>query len=235
MMITNYLFDLDGTLLPLNETEFLNKYIKLIGYKFLEMGFNPKEMIDKLWLGTDAMIKNNGEKTNEEVFWEVFYPEKSNQANIKTSLEKFYLNEFNQVKDTTTPNEYAKRIISLLKMRNSRIILATNPLFPRVATNNRINWAGLTITDFACVTTYENSSYTKPNLNYYRNILEKNSLNPEETIMIGNDVDEDMVAKHLGLKTFLVTDCLNNRKGKDIKNYHKGSLKDLYEYLLKNN
>jgi FMN phosphatase YigB (HAD superfamily) len=54
---------------------------------------------------------------------------------------------------------------------------------------------------------------------------------PEETIMIGNDSLEDMAAMGLGVKTFLVTDCLNNKNDIDINQFDNGSLKDLYEKI----
>ena len=45
-------------------------------------------------------------------------------------------------------------------------------------------------------------------------ILNKLNCKAEECIMIGNDVDEDMVASNLGIKTFLLTDCLINKNNK---------------------
>jgi FMN phosphatase YigB (HAD superfamily) len=232
-MIKNYLFDLDGTLLPLNEDDFIKKYFGLIGQMFYKMGLEPEYMIKKLWQGTKAMIDNSGEQSNEEVFWEVFHPEKANQDFLKQSLEHFYENDFWGVKSSTKKSEYADKIIKHLKAQGFRVILATNPLFPFVATKQRIEWAGLDYKDFALITTIENSSYAKPNLKYYQMILEKFDLLPEETMMIGNDAHEDMIAKELGIDTYLVTDCLNNKTNIDITSYKSGKLEELYFELVK--
>ena len=49
--------------------------------------------------------------------------------------------------------------------------------------------------------------------------------------MVGNDVDEDMIAEKLGMKVFLLTDCLLNKNGKDISGYRQGSFAELMEYI----
>ena len=65
----------------------------------------------------------------------------------------------------------------------------------------------------------------------YQDILETMNLTPEECLMVGNDVDEDMIAETLGMKVFLLTDCLLNRKNKDITRYPQGSFPELLEYI----
>ena len=105
--------------------------------------------------------------------------------------------------------------------------LATNPIFPAVATESRIRWAGLQPEDFELYTTYENSRYCKPNLNYYRDIVEQLDLTPEECLMVGNDVAEDMVVRELGMNVFLLTDCLINSAQKDISVYPNGGFPEL--------
>ncbi len=232
-MIKNYLFDLDGTLLPLDEEDFIAKYFGLLGKKFASMGLEAEKMIKLLWYGTRRMITNDGEKSNEDVFWESFHPNLDEQPKVKQNLEHFYMYEFAHVKTSTRRSVYANKIVKHLKSQGFTVILATNPLFPLVATKQRIEWAGLDIADFSFVSTYENSFYAKPNLKYYNAILEKFTLNPKETIMIGNDAEEDMIAEKLGVATYLVTDCLNNKNNIDISSYQSGSLEDLYYKLIK--
>jgi FMN phosphatase YigB (HAD superfamily) len=94
-----------------------------------------------------------------------------------------------------------------------------------------MSWAGLDHNDFELYTTYENSCFAKPNLDYYREILGKLDLKAEECLMVGNDVSEDMVAEKLGMKVFLLTDCLLNKDNEDISKYPSGSFKELKEYI----
>ena len=111
------------------------------------------------------------------------------------------------------------------------MVLATNPLFPAIATHSRIRWAGLNPDDFEHITTYENSSYCKPNPDYYREILSKLNLKPEECVMVGNDTVEDMIAETLGMKVFLLTDCLINKPSADISTWPNGGFPELKAYL----
>ena len=125
----------------------------------------------------------------------------------------------------------AAQLVRQLRKEGYGVILATNPMFPAIATHSRIRWAGLTPEDFDLVTTYENSCHSKPNVAYYRDILETMNLKPEECLMVGNDVDEDMIAETLGMKVFLLTDCLLNRRKKDISGYPQGSFPELLAYI----
>ena len=110
-------------------------------------------------------------------------------------------------------------------------MLATNPLFPAIATESRIRWAGLNKDDFELYTTYENSCFCKPNLDYYREILSRLGLQPEECLMVGNDVGDDMVARELGMQVFLLTDCLINKTNADLSQYPHGGFDELMAYI----
>lgn len=51
--------------------------------------------------------------------------------------------------------------------------------------------------------------------------------------MVDNDVGEDMIAEELGMRVFLITDCLINKDGVDISRYPNGTFEDLREYISK--
>lgn len=231
-MIKNILFDLDGTLLPMDQDKFANGYFSRLVKKLAPLGYDPKKTVDGIWAGTAAMIKNNGERTNEEVFWLAFEEFFGKQAlNDKPIFDDYYRNEFNEVSFDCGFNPAAADTVKQLKEKGFKLILATNPIFPAVATENRIKWAGLDKDDFELYTTYENSHYCKPNPAYYSEILERLSLNPAECLMVGNDAEEDGAAQKLGIQVFLLTDCLINKKGIDINAYPHGGFKELYEYI----
>ena len=71
--------------------------------------------------------------------------------------------------------------------------------------------AGLDADDFGLITTYEDYSCCKPNIEYFRTVLDELSLDPAECLMVGNDVEEDLVVRDLGVKTYLVTDTMEKR------------------------
>lgn len=234
MSITTVLFDLDGTLLPMDQDLFTKSYFKLLAKKVAHLGFEAAALVDGIWAGTKAMVMNNGTQTNEEAFWKKF-------AGIfgdwvlehKAVFEEFYRVEFQQAKAFCGFNPKASDTVEKLKKKGIGVALATNPIFPQTATISRIGWAGLNPADFDMVTTYENSCFSKPNLAYYRDLLSRLGRRAEECLMVGNDVSEDMVAEKLGMKVFLLTDCLINREGKDISAYPCGSFDSLQVFLKK--
>lgn len=235
-MIDTVFFDLDGTLLPMDQEEFVNTYMGLLAKKLAPCGYEPKQLVSAVWAGTGAMVKNTGTKRNEEVFWMAFCGIYGEDAPKDLPLfEEFYEKDFAQVRRVCGFEPRAAEILRILKERGVTVVLATNPLFPETATRQRVRWAGLAPEDFAVITTYENSSFCKPNPAYYRDLLHKLGKCPENCLMVGNDVQEDMLpARAVGMQTFLLTPCLINRGPADPAEFPRGGFDELKEFLLKN-
>lgn len=232
MSIKVILFDLDGTLLPMDQNAFVKAYFGFLAKKLAPHGYEPEMLIDAIWKGTGAMVKNTGERINEHVFWIKFIEIFGEKAKSDYPLfEEYYQNDFDKVKSSCGINPAAAPTITTLKEMGYRVALATNPIFPAIATQKRIRWAGLTHEDFELYTTYENSRFCKPNPKYYLDMTEKLGVRPEECLMVGNDVNEDMIAETLGMKVFLLKDCIINKDNKDISIYPNGSFGELMEYV----
>ena len=233
MNFTTILFDLDGTLLPMDQDEFVKAYFSKLAKKLAPLGYEPQKLIEAIWGGTGAMVKNNGSCLNEDAFWKFFtniYGEKAIQD--KPVFEEFYRVEFQKAASSCGFTPESKKLIEELKQAGYRIVLATNPIFPAIATESRIRWAGLEPSDFELYTTYENSRYCKPNPAYYREVAAALKVDPAECLMVGNDVTEDMeAAQQTGMRVFLLTDCLINRENKDLSAYPRGSFAQLMEML----
>lgn len=234
MSIKLIMFDLDGTLLPMNQNEFVKIYFEGLTNKFIPKGYEPKKLMESIWLGIKEMVKNDGSLLNEKVFWNKLSSIYGNKIYDEIpSFEEYYLTDFIKAKEACSLTNKANEIIKLSKNLGYKVVLATNPIFPSVATKQRIKWAGLEESDFELVTTYENSTSCKPNLSYYQEIMNKFSVTPEECVMIGNDATEDMISNELGIKVFLLKDCLINSKNVDISKYPQGSFEEL-EIFIKN-
>lgn len=232
MSLKAVLFDLDGTLLPMDQDTFIRAYFKGISAKLAPYGYNPQELVAAIWQGTGAMIKNNGSKTNEEAFWGEFvkiYGEKCLEDT--PCFDKFYEENFDDLRTACGYNPKAAEVVKMLKDRGVRRILATNPIFPYIATEKRTKFAGLDTTDFELITSYENIGFAKPNPRYYKEILRRADLKAEDCLMVGNDVAEDMIAESFGMRVFLLTDCIINKESKDISLYPHGNFDDLTEYI----
>lgn len=71
-MLDTILFDLDGTLLPMEQDAFIHAYVKQLCARYVPCGFEKDDIVRALWAGTAAMVRNDGTCTNEERFWTVF-------------------------------------------------------------------------------------------------------------------------------------------------------------------
>ena len=232
-MIKAVLFDLDGTLLPMDEEYFKKIYFGEVYKKIAYLGYTLDELLKVIWYGTKAMIQNDGSQTNEELFWKKFievHPDRLEEN--KENFVDFYSNIFPTLGHTCGYQPLAKDFIKALKDKGYEVIIASNPIFPLVATKARIRWAGCNPDDFKHITAYENSRFSKPNLKYYEEVLEKTGYKPEEVIMVGNDVREDMIVNKLGIDSYLITDCLLNLDNEDINKYKHGSFEEIMNLVL---
>ena len=232
MAVKMILFDLDGTLLPMDMDVFIKSYFGGLSKKLAPLGYDPQVLVKNVWKGTAAMLQNDGSQTNEEAFWQAFASfYDADVRKDEPAFAEFYANEFQQAKEVCGFAPEAKTTIDTLKEMGYRVALATNPIFPAIATESRIRWAGLEPSDFELYTTYENSRFSKPNPAYYQWVADTLNVTPEECLMVGNDVDDDLPAEKIGMKTFLLTDCLINKEEKDISHYPQGNFDSLLEYI----
>ena len=230
------LFDLDGTLLPMDQEAFGKAYIYGMAKAMAPYGYDVQELIRGIWTGTGAMVKNDGKTTNEDVFWDCFSKLMGRDTRVdEPHFEVYYQTEFQKVKNVCGFAPRAAEVIAFLKDAGCRVALATNPLFPQIATYSRARWAGLEPADFDLITTYENSRHCKPNPNYYRDVLEALGEPAENCIMVGNDVDEDILAAGaVGIRTFLLTDCVINKSNADVTGVPQGGFPELLAFLKEN-
>ncbi len=233
MAFTTLLFDLDGTLLPMDQEAYTGAYCKSLAKAVAAGGYDPDLFLKTLWQGVEAMIKNDGSQTNEEAFWQVFQGVFGPKIREDGPLfDAYYEKEYPKLRPTCGYEPEAEGCIRNLKEQGFRLILATNPIFPLSATKQRITWAGLNPDDFELVTAYEASRHCKPNPDYYREILAKTGLTPHQCLMVGNDAEEDMwAAKEAGIDGFLLTKGLLNRKNYDISALPQGDFKDLEAFV----
>ncbi len=232
MILKAILFDLDGTLLPMDNDIFTKAYFKLLAAELSPYGYDQKQLIDGVWQGTKAMVKNDGTQMNEQVFWKEFASVFGDK--VYSDIDKFnefYETDFDRLKSHCGYNEQANKTIRALKEKGYTLVLASNPIFPLAAQKKRMLWAGVNPDDFALITSYENSHYCKPNPLYYKEIIEKIGVKPSDCLMVGNDTTEDAAAILADTDFFLLTDCLLNKERKDISKYSRGSFAQLLNYI----
>ena len=232
MSIKAVLFDLDGTLLPMDLQVYLKEYFVRLVTKMVQNGYDAESMKEGLYAGMHAMAACDGSCTVQQALINYRIETFGDKlAEIEGLFDEYYRVEFQEVRKTCGFNPKAAETVRKVKDMGYRVILATNPMYPRNGTESRIKWAGLLPEDFEHYTTYEDYHHCKPNTKYYEEVLEKMGLQAEECLMVGNDVEEDMVAEKIGMKVFLMTANLINKYDKDISGYPQGDFDDLMAYI----
>lgn len=231
-MLKCVLFDLDGTLLPLDQDIFVKVYFRELSTRMARFGIAPDALVKAVWTATGAMMQNDGNALNIELFWKSMRNSLGDGIiELRPEFDKFYFEEFENVRSVCGCDPRAREIIDMLKNSGITAACVTLPVFPADGTIARIRWAGLDKSDFALITTYENCRFTKPDLKYYQEIFTQLGYEPSEYLMVGNNVDEDMKARDAGADVFLLTDCIINEHNKDISVYPHGGFDELKEYL----
>lgn len=226
--LNTLLFDLDGTLLPLDQKRFVTSYFSLFVEKCRTLGYEASATAKGLSAGLTAMMLNDGSMTNKERFELTFSRETGIDSHtFNRRFASFYDEDFCTLAEVAQPSSDALKIIQTVKEKGYTAALATTPVFPWQGSYHRIAWASLKPEQFALISTYEDFHYTKPHPSYYQEMLDKLDRKASQCMMIGNDVKDDMVAQSLGMQVYLVTDCLLNETHAPITDIPKGSLSDL--------
>lgn len=226
------LFDMDGTLLPMDLNHFVRRYFDALGAHFVPFGYDPKKLIAAVWKCTDAMVVNDGTLLNEQVFWNGMANEYGDGIlNDIRMFDEFYETDFKRLQEVCGFSADAAKTVKRLKAAGARLVLASNPVFPYEGQAERLRWSGNDPADFELITTYSNAHYCKPNVGYFKEIADALGLAPSDCLMVGNDVSDDGAAIAAGMELFLLTDNLINKNGADISAIPHGGYKELNAYL----
>ena len=172
-MLQAILFDLDGTLLPMDNDYFTKVYFQHLAATAAQWGYTDAKLLVKaVWAGVESMVKNDGSRTNYDAFWQTFGAVMGPDS-LKDipKFSTFYENDFHKARSATSPAPLAGKAIELAHQKADKVILATNPIFPANGDATRLSWIGLKMEDFDLVTDYQNSCHCKPNPAYYQDIL----------------------------------------------------------------
>ncbi|MDD3298512.1 MAG: HAD family hydrolase [Bacillota bacterium] len=231
-MIDTVLFDLDGTLLPMDMEDFMRSYFDAVAKSFHKTS-EPSTLLRNIMKATEYMVRNTEKtKTNQRAFEEEFKRLMScDIVPLMDRFEVFYKTDFKKIKSIVKCQPLCAKVVETVRDKGYQAVLATNPLFPRIAIEERIRWAGIDVDSFCLITVFEEMHYCKPQIEYYREILEIIGKEPENCLMVGNDVEEDMVVQKLGMKTFLVDAHLIQRAETLSPVDYMGGYEELYHFV----
>ncbi len=221
-MPATLLLDLDDTLLYTNLDKFIQAYFYSLSKHMASYGIG-EGFANVLRNATRQMMLNTRpDVTLQEAFDAAFFPalQPLLPPNMKSSTEKarqdhpvskaimqFYEEVFPALRNVTQLRPQARTLVEEALQRGMRVAIATNPLFPQIATQQRMEWAGLPVNEFPfeVVSTYENFHFAKPHPAYYAEVLSQIGYPEGAVVMAGNELRDDIEgALRLGLATFWV-------------------------------
>lgn len=224
------LFDLDGTLLDVDLNKFIQGYLKLLANNVAQL-IPPKKLVPAILKASELVNNNEGKLSNEEVFLSAFFPiEGYEKDEIQPFFNKFYEEDYKLLQKFTKKKPESRKVVQTAFDKDYKVVIATTPVFPLTAIEQRLDWAGIGDFPYDLITSIENSCATKPNLLYYQLIFKYLNLSAKECIMVG-DEDKDMVCANLGSQTFLVSNPNTSLGPETPKPTYRGDLKDLIDIL----
>lgn len=202
------LFDLDGTLLDLDLSDFLRRYfvaLERVAEPLFDSSTERSSFMKALNAAVGAMMTSHPGLTNQAVFFDDLRTSTGIDLEAHWPLfEDFYAEVFPGLVGTARPAKGARRAVSTALDLGLRVAIATNPIFPRVAVDHRLTWAGVADLPVHIVTTYEQMESCKPNPAYYRQTAGLLEVEPSACLMVGDDRTLDMPASDVGMTTFYV-------------------------------
>lgn len=230
-MIKAILFDLDGTLTLMDQEEFMRNYIGLLAPRFSHL-ISPEKFGKQVLRSIEIMIKEPKEgKSNLQTFFDDFTKATSLTYNTLWPIfEEFYKTDFPALKCLVKVNTEGKESVESAIQQGYIVAIASNPVMPKLAIEERIRWAGLSPDQFTVIPSIESFHFCKPQVGFYSEIAENIGLNPKECMMVGNHPIEDLAARKIGMKTFLV----GSPSEENITDY-QGDLQELNKLILRGN
>jgi FMN phosphatase YigB (HAD superfamily) len=250
-MIRTVLLDLDDTLLANSMDSFLPAYFQALGSHLAGI-VDEGGMLKELIAGTQDMLANLDPCiTLEQAFSRRFFPALGlNETEAKPVIEAFYRGPYQDLKSLTSTIQGARSLLMDFRSRGLELVIATNPLFPRVAVEERLAWADLAADgmEYSLIASYENLHFAKPQPEYFAEILARLGRQPGEALMIGDSLKNEILPAHrLGMAVFHVvtppgssipsgdTDGIPPvllEQPQDTSNFPSGSLQDFKLELL---
>lgn len=229
-MSLTLLFDLDDTLLDTNVESFVPAYFQALS-EHLAPYVPADVMLPALISATRLMVDSEDpSRTLECVFDRDFYKRIGIPKNdLADTLNDFYDNIFPRLESSTNRRPDAAPLIDWAMSQGFRVAIATDPLFPHMATQHRLRWAGLDPDQFELISSFESFHFSKTHSAYYAEMLGQLGWHDGPVLMVGNDVTRDLMPAHrLGLKTYFIDDDSASSPGIEAG---RGKLADLRPWL----
>jgi putative hydrolase of the HAD superfamily len=235
-MYKNYVFNLYGTLIDIKineeKDELWEKFAIYFGYYGAH--YEKEELKEEYNKIVNKLINKNDKSECpdfeiEDVFYKLFKdkyvkPKKKPKNATKTFrlLSTEYIKLYNGVKE----------MLEELKSNDKKIYLLSNA--QKSFANSEMKYLGIkNYFDSICISS--DVGIKKPDTNIYKYFLDKNQLNPEDTIFIGNDIIDLKGANDMGIDSLYIHTNLSQSNIDDVTSKYKiedGDISKLRDLII---
>lgn len=204
--LTTLLFDLDGTLVLMERRRRLAeaRFVGRVTRRFAGAAA-PWRLKEAVKEAVERQQSHLSDRTNFEVFLDALAPyTRLTRPDLEARVRAALTEDFAVLRGLFRGAAGAREALLEARALGYRLVLATNPMFPRACVELRLAWGGLADIGFAHITHSENMTRCKPAPAYYEELLEQLGVGPERCIMVGNDARKDLPAHEVGIPTYFV-------------------------------
>lgn len=226
------LFDLDGTLLGVDMHRYIPVYLEGLATRLDDLAHSRKVTENMRDAVIDMLTRVDDQLTLEQRM--LAYLEQNlaiPPSRYKKALDDFCRANLPGLECFIQQHPLAPLLLKACRRLGWRMVLATNPIFPRPVIDARMKWAGLDPDFFHFVTDYETCRHCKPHLEYFQDVVARLKVPAEACLMVGNDSWHDMAARGAGMRTCLLTTWRIDHRSTFYQPDWEGSHEDFLDML----
>ncbi len=212
-MIRAVLLDLDETLIVNPDEAFAAGFVQLI-----DEALAPRLSVETLRPALRLMMQRlTVERTqiisNLQLIHETLAESAQQPINlVREAFEAFYTQDYPALQRLVSPVDGAQMLIDCLIHQQVAVVIATNPVYPATAIQQRITWGALDASHAALITDAGAMHFAKPDPAYYAEIIARIGVEPDEAVVIGDHPINDIAAaRQAGLHALQIDPSLPNR------------------------
>jgi len=229
---TTILFDLDGTLLDVDMRRYIPAYVQGLADCVADTVSHEVASRTLLELVHELIQRDSGDESNNRWYLERAASRFGLDPDaLQGRFAVWFSGGLTTLDSLMKPAPLARPIVESCLQRGQRVVIATNPVFPRPVIASRLRRAGLDDLDLTLITHSDNSRRCKPNPEYFYDILDNLDSTATECLMVGNDTSHDLAARRAGIATFLVDTWLIDRARGDFVSDYRGNHALLQAFL----
>ena len=229
-MIQAILFDLEGTLINVDTTDFMRNYLGILAPRFAHL-LSPDRFSKQLLrsLETSQSDPKPGQ-TNMQTFYDDFSKATGHSfLTLRPIFEEFYESDFPALRCLVQAIPQGVKVVEYAIQQGFLTAVASNPVLPLSAMREHVRWAGLTPEHFKIIPALDNFHFFKPQLGFFREIAERLGVKPDSCLLVSGQT-QDIICRELGMKMFFVGSI-----GSEEQTDYAGNLDDLFRLISQGN